>query len=100
MTPRPPKPEDAESPSEAPAKNRPGERARDEERDDRGVVYHGADWDRADEEHERGALDIPAEEEAESDIERGDDEITEPGARGANFGKGGKGIVERDEPIE
>ncbi|KAB2898294.1 MAG: hypothetical protein F9K40_11575 [Kofleriaceae bacterium] len=100
MSPRKPTPEHDESATEAPARNRPGERQRDEERDDRGVVYHGADWDRADEEHERGALDIPAEEEVASDIERGDEEITDPGTRGSNFGKGGKGIVQRDEPID
>lgn len=100
MSPRQPIPEDPENATQESARNRPGERKRDEERDDRGVVYHGGDWDGADEEHERGALDAPAEEEGESDIERGDDEVTEPGARGSNFGKGGKGIVQRDDPFE
>jgi hypothetical protein len=80
MSPRQPTPEDAESATENPAANRPGERERDEERDDRGVVYHGADWDRAEEESERGALDQPAAQESDVD----DDEVTEPGGgRGA-----------------
>jgi hypothetical protein len=97
MSPRKPTPEKEESATEDPKHNRPGEVKRDEERDDRGIVYHGADWDRADEEHERGALDQPAEEEAESDIERGDGQVSDRGARGSDFGKGGKGIVQRDD---
>jgi hypothetical protein len=42
---------------------RAGERRRDEEREVRGPAYHGGDWSKADEEHGREALDLPAEEE-------------------------------------
>lgn len=75
---------------------RAGERRRDEQRDGHGPVYHGGDWSKADAEHGRDALDEPAEQEVTSDVERADEEIQDPGTRGAVFGKGGKGIVERD----
>jgi hypothetical protein len=52
MSPRQPTPETEDS--ETSAKDRPGEIHRDEQRDDRGIVYHGDDWDKADEENERG----------------------------------------------
>lgn len=74
-----------------------GEVRRDEERGAHGATYHGGDWDLASKEHGREALDESAEEEARDPIERADEELDDPGTRGANFGKGGKGIVERDE---
>jgi hypothetical protein len=75
-----------------------GERRRDDERDGHGPVYKGGDWSKADQEGDRGeALDLPAEEEVRSDTERADEEIEDPGTRGAVFGRGGVGIVERDE---
>jgi hypothetical protein len=78
---------------------KPGELHRDESRRDRGPVYHGHDWERADEEAGRESLDEPSEQEAESDVERADEDLTEPGTRGAVFGRAGKGLVERkDEP--
>lgn len=73
-----------------------GERKRDEERESHGPTYHGGDWSEAETEHGRDALDIPAEEEVVSDVARADEELDDPGTRGAVFGKGGKGIVERD----
>jgi hypothetical protein len=78
--------------------NKPGtERHRDEQREDRGPVYHGVrDWTLAEDEADREALNIPAEEEATPDIETADEQISDPGTRGANFGRGGVGIVERD----
>jgi hypothetical protein len=79
-------------PKQAPA----GERRRDDERDSHGPVYRGGDWSQADDEHGRDALDQPGEQEVANDVERADEEIEDPGTRGAVFGKGGKGIVERD----
>ena len=73
-----------------------GERKRDDERPDHGPVYHGGDWSKADQEDGRESIDLPAEEEARDDVERADEEIEDPGTRGAVFGKGGVGIVERD----
>ena len=70
MSPRQPAPDRDES-TEDPKHDRPGEVKRDEERDDRGIVYHGADWDRAEEENERGVVEHSADEERDSDIERG-----------------------------
>jgi len=86
----------------AEAAERPGELHRDEQRHDRGPVYHGHDWDTAEHEAGREALDETAEEEAESNVERADEELTEPGTRGAVFGRGGRGLVGRnqDEPDE
>lgn len=80
-------------------KDKPGtERHRDEQRADRGPVYHGSsDWDVAEEEAGREALDEPAELEATSEVERADQELADPGARGAALGRGGVGIVERDD---
>lgn len=78
-----------------------GERRRDDARDDHGPVYHGGDWSQADAESGREALDASAEEEVRTDVERADEELDDPGTRGAVFGKGGKGIVQReidDEP--
>lgn len=46
---------------------------------------------------DREALDVPAEEEVRNDVERADEELDDPGTRGAVFGKGGKGIVQRDD---
>lgn len=85
--------QEAKSPSEAPP---PGERRRDDERESHGPVYHGGDWSKADHEEEREALERPAEEEARDETERADEELDDPGTRGAVFGKGGKGIVQRD----
>ena len=77
---------------------RPGsERYRDEQREERGPVYHGKDWKDADDEPDREALRIPAEEEVKSDAQLADEELTEPGRRGANLGRGGRGLVERDD---
>jgi hypothetical protein len=73
-----------------------GERRRDDERESHGPVYKGGDWSKADTEHEREAHDLPAEEEVRDEVERADEELDDPGTRGAVFGKGGKGIVERD----
>jgi hypothetical protein len=80
------------------AAERPGELHRDEQRPGRGPVYHGGDWERSEEEKGREALDLSAEQEAESDVETADEELTDPGTRGAALGRGGKGLVERDEP--
>ena len=75
-----------------------GERRRDEARESHGPTYHGGDWSKADEEGDRGeSLDMPAEQEVRSDVERADEEIDDPGTRGAVFGKAGKGLVERDD---
>jgi hypothetical protein len=79
------------------AADKPGEVHADEQRPDRGPTYQGGDWDLSDEEQPREALDRPAEEEVESNVERADEELDDPGTRGAVFGKGGKGLVERDE---
>lgn len=87
--------------SNQPSEPKAGERKRDEERESHGPTYHGGDWSQADKEHGRDALDENAEQEAASDVERADEEIEDPGTRGAVFGKGGKGIVQReleDEP--
>lgn len=46
---------------------------------------------------DREALDVPAEEEVRNDVERADEELDDPGTRGAVFGKGGKDIVQRDD---
>jgi hypothetical protein len=71
MSPENPRPEAEES--ETPAKDRPGEIHRDEERDDRGIVYHGDDWDKAEEENDRGMVSTeePTEDfdEEEEDVE-------------------------------
>lgn len=79
-------------------KDKPGtELHRDKQRDDRGPVYHGSrDWDLADEEKGREALDEPAELEATDEIDRADQELQDPGARGAALGRGGTGITERE----
>ena len=61
MSPRQPTPETEDS--ETSAKDRPGEIHRDEQRDDRGIVYHGDDWDKADEENERGVVSDVSDEE-------------------------------------
>jgi hypothetical protein len=74
-----------------------GERHRDEQRSDRGPAYHGGDWSKADQEDGRSAMDLPAEDEVRSDFDRADEEISDPGTRGAVFGKGGRGLVERDD---
>jgi hypothetical protein len=86
-------PEDKPSPAAKPGT----ERHRDEQRAYRGPVYHGGDWKDADEEADREALRVPAEEEVRSAVETADEEITDPGTRGAVLGRGGVGIVERDE---
>lgn len=83
MSPRQPTPENEESQAQDSKHTRPGELKRDEERDDRGIVYHGADWDRADEENERGVVEHSAEEKGESDIEGG--------------GKGGEAANDEDD---
>lgn len=79
------------------AAERPGEIHRDEQREDRGPTYHGGDWDLSDQEHGREALDEPAEREAESNTDRADEELTDPGTRGAVFGRGGQGLVGRKD---
>ncbi|HVK76564.1 MAG TPA: hypothetical protein VM734_24730 [Kofleriaceae bacterium] len=77
---------------------RPGsERYRDEQRANRGPVYHGRDWKDADGEAGREALRIPAEEEGTPVLELADEAITDPGTRGAVFGRDGKGIVARED---
>ncbi len=82
-----------------PTNTPPGERHRDEQRSDRGPVYHGTrDWGTADEEADREALRIPAEEEVEDDDADPNEDLADPGARGAAIGRGGTGIVERDRP--
>jgi hypothetical protein len=68
MSPRQPTPEEPENP----AKDRPGEIHRDEQREDRGIVYHGDDWDKAEEETERGMVSTDEEivdPEEEEDVE-------------------------------
>jgi hypothetical protein len=82
--------------SNQPSEPKAGERKRDDERESHGPTYHGGDWSQADNEHGRDALDESAEQEVANDVERADEEIEDPGTRGAVFGKGGKGIVERD----
>jgi hypothetical protein len=59
--------------SDTPAKDRPGEIHRDEERDDRGIVYHGEDWDQAEEENERGMVSADDEEPTEDFDEEEED---------------------------
>lgn len=75
-----------------------GERHRDEQRDDRGPVYHGArSWEAADDEADREALRVPAEDEVEDTDTDPNEQLADPGARGAAVGRGGTGIVERDQ---
>jgi hypothetical protein len=77
---------------------KPGsERHRDEQRQDRGPVYHGRDWKDADEKPTREALREPAEDEGTSPLDQADEQLDDPGTRGANFGRGGVGLVERDD---
>jgi hypothetical protein len=72
------------------------ERGADQNRSSGGPRYHGEAWTQADEEPARGS-DVPAEEETEDGaFEANDEAIVDEGARGAVFGRGGKGIVERD----
>ena len=80
-------------------KDKPGtERHRDQQRADRGPVYHGQkDWDLSDEEAARESLRDEASKEATSNVEEADEVIADPGTRGAVFGKGGQGQVMRDE---
>ena len=80
-------------------KDKPGtERHRDQQRSDRGPVYHGQkDWDLSDEEAPRESLRVDAETEATTNVEEADEAIGDPGTRGAVFGKGGQGQVMRDE---
>lgn len=84
MSPRQPTPETEDS--ETPAKDRPGEIHRDEQRDDRGIVYHGDDWDKAEAENDRGMV---------SDV--GDDEPTQDFADDIDDDDV-EGHGERDEP--
>jgi hypothetical protein len=74
------------------------ERHADEQRtDDGGPRYHGDQWQKADEEPARGP-DEPAEEEtAEAAFEANDEQLNDAGTRGAVFGRGGHGKVERDD---
>ncbi|HVV84163.1 MAG TPA: hypothetical protein VHE35_13905 [Kofleriaceae bacterium] len=93
------KTDDAKQSKTAAEREPAGERRRDDARDSHGPVYHGGDWSKADREDSEGreALDQPAEEEVRSDVDRADEALDDPGTRGAVFGKGGKGIVERDD---
>jgi hypothetical protein len=79
--------------------DKPGtERHRDQQRPDRGPVYHGQkDWDLSDEEAPREGLRDDAEKEATTNVEEADEAIADPGTRGAVFGKGGQGQVMRDD---
>jgi len=80
-------------------KDKPGtERHRDQQRADRGPVYHGQkDWDLSEDEAPRESLRDSAEKEATTNVEEADEVIADPGTRGAVFGKGGQGQVMRDE---
>ncbi len=79
MSPRQPTPEKDEKSSKDPAK-RPG--------DDRGIVYHGHDWetdgegdgDGEAEEHERGVVQNERDKDGDGDEDRDfDNEVTQPG---------------------
>jgi hypothetical protein len=85
-------------PKAAPAPEHPGsERHADQQREG-GPRYHGSDWEQAAEDEERGRLTEPQSADTRTELEAADEEIADPGTRGAVFGRGGKGIVERDEP--
>jgi hypothetical protein len=72
------------------------ERHADEGRVSGGPRYHGDDWERADEEPARGPEAAAEEDTEDAAFEANDQAITDEGARGAVFGREGKGIVERD----
>jgi hypothetical protein len=86
------------TPEQAPVKEnqKPGsEVAQDQARQEGGPRYHGAGWEQAAEDEERGRSDTADD---RTELEAADEEIQDPGTRGAVFGREGKGIVERDEP--
>jgi hypothetical protein len=85
-------------PETSPAPEHPGsERHADQQREG-GPRYHGSDWEQAAEDEERGRLTAAESGDTRTELEVADEEIADPGTRGAVFGRGGKGIVERDQP--
>jgi len=70
-------------------KNHPGsERHADEKRGRGRPRYHGGDWDKAERENERAVSAATEDEDTE-------DQIDDAGTRGAVYGHGGVGKVER-----
>ena len=65
-----------------------GEKEADEQREG-GPRYHGAGWEKADQEPARPGDDTSG------NLADADEKITDPGTRGAVFGKGGKGLAQR-----
>ncbi len=73
------------------------ERYADETREG-GPRYHGTGWKQAEENGKRGRVTAPDSADTRTDLEAADDEVDDPGARGAVFGRGGQGAVQRDQP--
>ena len=73
------------------------ERFADQARDG-GPRYHGAGWQQAAADEGRGRVTGADSADTRTALEQADDEIDEPGARGAVFGRGGQGAVQRDQP--
>jgi hypothetical protein len=73
------------------------EREADQQREG-GPRDHGSDWQQATEDEEHGRRAVAESADTRTEHEAADDEIADPGTRGAVFGRGGTGLVERDEP--
>ena len=73
------------------------EREADQQREG-GPRYHGTGWEQAAEDEQKGRIAEPDSADTRSELEAADEEIADPGTRGAVLGKGGVGIVERDQP--
>jgi hypothetical protein len=78
-----------------PTDKRGSEVAADAARHAGGPRRHGESWEEAAEDEQRGD---PNRLEGKNEHEANDEAIQDPGTRGAVFGRGGQGLVERDEP--
>ena len=84
----------AKSASPQPAGSEP---AADQQREG-GPRYHGAGWEQAAEDEQKGRVHEAQSADTRTELEIADEAIVDPGTRGAVFGRQGKGIVERDQP--